>query len=301
MPLFKGWNDISVVATSFAGTSPLRQNTIRITHTGEGALDKYGTLHIVSVGVDRYDGLGNSCADRSGGYTAPCHLRYAAADAKAFAEAAHEEMGPLHQRVVKRVLVTGAKAARDVPTKANIEAAIRELQNAGPTDTVAVFLAGHGEEGEGGRYYFLPTDVQRSPDGGVGRGRNLIDWSAVQGPVTKALGRRLMFVDACQSGRAQLSRVYNQRLLADARAERFTVFSATSPDQLAEESPGIGHGLFTYALIKGLKGEALDRRGRVIRAYRLGTYLTEEVRMMSASRQEPEFYSGHGDIVLVRE
>jgi len=115
------------------------------------------------------------------------------------------------------------------------------------------------------------------------------------------LGRRLLFVDACQSGTANAQRAANDQLLSDARAEKFVAFTATAPEQLAQERPDIGHGLFTYALVEGLKGEALNEQERAIRVYGLGGFLSRTVRRMSNGQQTPEFYSGHGDIVLVRK
>ena len=96
------------------------------------------------VGVD-HDGLDKACAtdDKKLKY---CNLLYAGADAKAFAETVAREMGPLHEKVVTRLLVNGA-GGRDEPTKANIEFAVAELTKSGANDTLADFLAGYGAHG----------------------------------------------------------------------------------------------------------------------------------------------------------
>src|SRR6185503_15253589 len=104
----------------------------------------------------------------------------------------------------------------------------------------------------------------------------------------------------CKLGWAQNVRAYNDKLRGEARANRFVVFSATRPDQLAEEHTQYEHGLFTYALAHGLKGDAMDRQERTVRVSGLGFHVTREVRRLSEGRQEPEFSSGIGDIVLVR-
>ena len=83
--------------------------------------------------------------------------------------------------------------------------------------------------------------------------------------------------------------------------ERFVAFAASGAGQLAEERPDIGHGLFTYALAKGLKGEALDKSERTVRVYGLSAYLSRVVRKMSEGRQTPEVQSGLGDAVLIRK
>lgn len=302
VPLFEGVNDVAVVAKNEFGTTPVDANVLRVKHNGEGALDVRGTLHILAIGVDDYPGLGNTCVGPNGQATASCDLKFAGKDARTFAATLRAQMGPIHQRIVEHILINeptvpGAKA----PTAANIRAALAEISAANPNDTAVIFLAGHGEQDLNGKYFFLPTDIKRSGMSETGTGANILEWSTIQSALTTALGRRLLFVDACQSGTANSERAANDQLLSDARAEKFVAFAATAPEQLAEERPDLGHGLFTYALVKGLKGQALDPRERAIRVYGLGGYLSSTVRQLSNGRQTPEFYSGHGDIVLVRK
>ena len=65
--------------------------------------------------------------------------------------------GPLHQRVVKRVLINGA-APGDAPTAANIVDALDMLRGAKQNDTVMLFVSGHGVN-DGPNYRFVPTDA----------------------------------------------------------------------------------------------------------------------------------------------
>ena len=131
----------------------------------------------------------------------------------------HEPLGSLGDndldRVVVRDVLGELAAGRTGIRRYGAQGQARE-------DTVAVFIAGHGETGTDGNYYFLPTDIDR--DGGfdaVGTGRNIIDWSKIQDRLTKSLGRTLIFLDSCQSGAAGAARAYNARLLEDARYENF--------------------------------------------------------------------------------
>ncbi len=86
--------------------------------------------------------------------------------------------------------------------------------------------------------------------------------------------------------------------MADARAEEFVAYSATNKDQPAEEDPSIGHGLFTYALIKRLGGPARSTDSRELRVYTLGDYLSNEVRTLSQGGQTPEFWPGSENYLI---
>ena len=151
MPLAKGENKIAIAAVNDTGETVA---SLSLTHEGEGDLDKRGTLYILAIGVDAYKGLGNHCGED--GHQS-CDLNFAGADAKAFAEAMEKRAGPLHERVVKRVLVNGA-AADDAPTAANIQDALGLLRETGTNDTAMMFVSGHGVN-DGPNYRFVPTDA----------------------------------------------------------------------------------------------------------------------------------------------
>ena len=90
-----GADTIAVAAENSTGETVA---ALSLTHKGEGDLDKPGTLYILSIGVDKYPNLPGK------------DLRYAGADAKAFAEAMEKRASPLHRQVIKRLLVNGGAA-----------------------------------------------------------------------------------------------------------------------------------------------------------------------------------------------
>lgn len=296
IPLGEGENDIVIKAVSSAGESQAMK--LRVSHNGEGPLDKRGTLHVLAVGVDKYAGLGSTCGSNQ---DESCDLSYAGKDAQLFAKSIKSALGPRHTGGVKvRVLANGG-AAEDRPTASNILAALDDLADAGPIDTVAVFLAGHGERGSDGGYYFLPTDIRRS--GGfeaVGTGRNILEWSKIQERLTKPEGRRLIFLDACQSGAVGAARAYNGRLLEDAQYENFVAFMASGPNQAAIERRDLGQGLFTHALAQGIAGAAHLPGERIVRVLKLGSYIADQVWELSNGRQRP-VYTPHADFVLAAQ
>jgi len=294
VPLFKGDNTVRIVAVNAAGESEPVE--VEITHNGEGALDKRGTLWVLAVGVDTYPGA-KKMPDPATGTTASFKdLKYAGADASAFAQAVVAQMRPQHAQTNVTVLVNNGGDGQ--PTRANVLAALERIRDtSADTDTVVILLAGHGENWKGGRYHFLPTDFKRASTSELGD--NVIDWKEdIQPLIAKMKGRRLLFLDACYSANA-----YNKTLLADADANRFVAYSAAAPGQKAWEFTDEGHGAFTYMLIEALRGaqEALDPLEDGVTVYTLGNYVNLMVRQRTRGKQAPEFRSGLGNFVLTRK
>jgi caspase domain-containing protein/WD40 domain-containing protein len=292
VPLAKGRNEVRIALTNVVGESV---KTLELTHESDGDLDTRGTLHILAIGVNEYKGLGNTCGGGA------CDLRYSVADARRLAEAVEQRLGPGHARVVKRVLVNGGDAG-DAPTAANITDAVELLRQARETDTVVLFIAGHGVN-EGPDYRFLPTDAQRTGAGVAGsalRGSTVVPWQVLQSAVEAAKGRRLLFVDTCHSGNA-----YNQRLGNAAYHANIIAYTAARFDQEAMEDPGLGHGLFTYAVVEGLDGKGDMGVNRRISTRDLAGYVVRRVGELARvlkGEQEPQYFKGRDadDYVLAQ-
>jgi WD40 repeat protein len=208
VPLADGRNIVEIRAFSAAGESQALR--LPIDHTGEGRLDKRGRLYVVAVGIDDYAGLGKACGPRG---DETCNLSYGGKDARLFMDTVTKALGSRHDQGTWSRLLTNQGRGSTTPTRRNILAALDGLANATEIDTVAVLLAGHGERGEDGRYYFLPTDIARGGGlGTIGKGRNIIEWSEIQQRLTAAKGRRMLFLDSCQSGALGVARAYNGSL-----------------------------------------------------------------------------------------
>ena len=98
----------------------------------------------------------------------------------------------------------------------------------------------------------------------------------------------------------ETARAYNGRLLEDAQYENFVAFMAAGPNQYAIEQPGIGNGLFTHALVKGIQGGALEPGQRIVRVPDLGTYVAKSVFQLSRGLQRP-VYTPHANFVLAAQ
>jgi hypothetical protein len=96
-----------------------------------------------------------------------------------------------------------------------------------------------------------------------------------------------VFLDACFSGANR----DNEMLLADARpvfmevdesaTRNVTVFSASSGSEISSAWPEKKHGLFSYYLMKGMRGEADANKDNQITVGELGDYVKENVSDMA--------------------
>jgi uncharacterized caspase-like protein len=115
--------------------------------------------------------------------------------------------------------------------------------------------------------------------------------------------RVIVIADACHSGGVgrsfEMARragrglkvvPVNSSLRELSRASRGTcVITASDDKQLSQEGKqwGGGHGVFTYFLLKGLKGEADTSEDGRVNLGELALYLSEEVRRATRSAQSP--------------
>ena len=96
-----------------------------------------------------------------------------------------------------------------------------------------------------------------------------------------------VFLDACFSGANR----DNEMLLADARpvfmevdasaTRDVTVFSASSGSEISSAWPEKKHGLFSYYLMKGMRGDADANKDNQITVGELGDYVKENVSDMA--------------------
>jgi hypothetical protein len=87
------------------------------------------------------------------------------------------------------------------------------------------------------------------------------------------------------------------------RKENMTVIAAARGDQTAGEYPQKRHGLFTYFVLAGMRGEADANGDRQITIAELERYTTERVRRVAGTldrEQTPVTIARSKDRVLVR-
>jgi uncharacterized caspase-like protein len=171
------------------------------------------------------------------------------------------------------------------------------LAGAQANDTVFVYLAGHGAI-DSGDYYFVPYDTNVGALASTGlplaQIRDLFDQSASH--------QVFLWLDFCHSGgilaRSTIGaddRELINRTLNVVQGKGKVILAACTESQSAWEDSRIGHGLFTDALLRGLKGEA--EAGGEVTANSLFDFIDREV---GSHRQRPMYFGKlTGRIVLM--
>ena len=293
VPVGPGENRISVTGFNALGYMTER-GTFVMTPVNDAAPAPRGTLFVAVVGVQDYPLLPDACNGR------PCDLRFPVADAARFAEVVASHTAPMFDRMEVLAMVNtdrlpelpdGGTALRSLVKDADIlEPDARTvgfeltdfLERPGPDDTTILFVAGHGINIDED-YYLVPSDGQQR-DPGDWRRASLVRWRDIQDAMERAKGRKLLFVDTCHAGNA-----YNVRLEKDSVDARIAVISATAANNVALELPELGHGVFSYALIRGLDGAAAGARDQ-IGILDLAAYISNEVVRLSHERQTPVYH-----------
>jgi uncharacterized caspase-like protein len=181
------------------------------------------------------------------------------------------------------------------PDRARIVAALGFLADAKADDTVIVFLASHGVSDAAGNYYFLPRDAQggdvaAAVNGAGAEATSLIRWDVFADALRRTAGRRILIVDTCHArgveGRADL-----QSLAKRSAASRFALVLAARADEESQEYPPAQHGLFTHALLEGLRGAGdADADGRITveEAFRHAVPMVERLQDRTLGTQTPQ-------------
>ncbi|MCK4853167.1 MAG: caspase family protein, partial [Bacteroidales bacterium] len=182
-------------------------------------------------------------------------------------------------------------------------------QKVRPEDVFMFYYAGHGSMVDN-NFYFIPT-------GGV----SLYQLAKLTGESIQAVEiqekfrnipalKQVVILDACQSGGstgvlAQRGAMEEKVLAQLSRSSGIHVLAAAGSEQYATEVSSLGHGLFTYAILQALDGEAdgAPRDGNVT-VFELKAFLNDQVPELSkkykGSSQWPYTFSIGHDFPLIR-
>jgi uncharacterized caspase-like protein len=128
------------------------------------------------------------------------------------------------------------------------------------TTDVYVYYSGHGlPSADGQTLYLLPQQADRDLIEDTAVAQSRIN-AAIQAAKPKSV---TIFLDSCYSGAARTG----QTLLASARPislkantqtfpSEFTVFTASTAEQISSSSNELKHGIFSYYLMRGMEGDA---------------------------------------------
>jgi uncharacterized caspase-like protein len=153
------------------------------------------------------------------------------------------------------------KVMNENATKQNIERLFEEIKTkAQQKDAVIFYLAGHGDM-VGTEWFFIPHDVT-TPESEKEVLRLGLSTKYIT-EMLKSLKSQKIFVviDACKSGgiisgiSGGLRGYEDRKVLKQlVRSTGTYVISASTDKQFALELKELGHGVFTYTMLEGLKG-----------------------------------------------
>jgi hypothetical protein len=215
-------------------------------------------------------------------------LRYTVSDAEAIYETL---IGPAGFRKENVLLLTDRSERK--PTLRNIKWALGTFlgRSAQKDDTVLIFFAGHGApevdtrglERDGLAKYLIPTDAD--PDDLYSTALPMDELQTIFGRIEA--DRVVAFLDACYSGaaggRTFASKKTRAGAVDDLFLERLTrskgraIVTASRPAEVSIELPELGHGIFSFYLVSGLKGAADLNRDGIVSLQELYEYLEQQV------------------------
>lgn len=285
-PMVAGVNEFSASASSKSKIESARSAFSLISDSKvPGSI-----CHILAVGINEYE-------------NESLNLNYAKPDASSFASQMKTQSSSIYSEVVLHQLFD--KEA----TKDGILKKIDKLKSEISSNDVFIFYyAGHGSMVDND-FYLVSSNASRLYDNQkmttFGIKATVLQEAMLE---IKAL-KQLIIMDACQSGGsvevlAQRGAPEEKAIAQLSRSSGIHVMASAGSDQYATEFESLGHGLFTYLLLKGLGGEAdgAPKDGKVT-IYELKSYLDDQVPELSikykGSPQYPHTFSRGQDFPIV--
>jgi WD40 repeat protein len=252
---------------------------------------KSSVCYVLSVGINQYK-------------NPKMTLNYARPDAESFGKVV-DEKGTLFKNIELHSLYDSEAS------KVNILKKLEELSAKVHQEDVFIFYyAGHGSMVDN-QFFFIPTESSRLYDLSSLQ-KDAIEASVLQDKLKniKAL-KQLIIMDACQSGAsvellATRGAAEEKAIAQLSRSAGIHVMASAGSEQFATEFAELGHGLFTYLLIKALQGDAdgAPKDGKVT-IYELKSYLDDQVpeltQKMKGKPQYPYTFSRGQDFPVVIE
>ncbi|MEM6830467.1 MAG: caspase family protein, partial [Bacteroidota bacterium] len=286
IPMVAGINEFAASASS---KTNVESNRVSLSLFSQSKVPG-STCHLLAVGINEY-------ANQS------LNLNYARPDASSFASQMKTQGASIYSNVILHQVFD-----QDA-TKEGILNKIQEIKDQISVNDVFIFYyAGHGSMIDD-KFYLVSSNASRLYDNQrmeeFGIEARLRQQAMLE---VKAL-KQLIIMDACQSGGsvetlAQRGAPEEKAIAQLSRSSGIHVMAAAGSEQYATEFESLGHGLFTYALLKGLSGEAdgAPKDGKVT-IYELKSYLDDQVPALSVqykgSPQYPHTFSRGQDFPIV--
>jgi len=229
------------------------------------------SLYIFAAGINKYK-------------NPALNLNYAVPDAKGIAGFFRQE-----SRLFKKVKIS--EIYDEEATKEGILEKLKEMEETNPQDAVLIYLAGHGENVKD-VWYFLPHELTYPEREEHVQTKGISSMEIAASMKNIRAQKILMLVDACKSGAVLVAfRGFEDRkaLSQLSRSTGTHVVAASTKDQFAAEVKDLGHGVFTYTLLEGLKGKAAGGSDTVTVRKLMG-YIEEQLPEITKKyKQEAQF------------
>jgi WD40 repeat protein len=211
-----------------------------------------GNLYLLAIGANAFSNLPEDN-----------WLKFAANDAEELTRVLTEKANGLFKRIVAKTLTDDTPVK---PDRSAIINALEFLQQAGPEDTVIVFLASHGVSDRAGNYYFVPRDAKPEDFSAIDAGRepsSLVPWNLFFDALRATAGRRLLIVDTCHArgieGQADIHSIMKRSAGA-----LYSIMVAAKSDESSQEYSAGHHGVFTFSLIHSLDANSDTNKDGVV-------------------------------------
>lgn len=233
-------------------------------------------LYVLAVGVTRFQSS----------MVPP--LNFSGRDATEFAAQMKLQEGGLYRQALVLTLRDG-----DATNEAVLKGLAWLKKDMRRNDVAVIFFATHGQNNADGKFFLLPYDAR--PDDEVRLLRTGVRDSDLREALGKLAerGKTVLFLDACYSGNilggAEAGPTDVDKVAADLASPEngVIVFSSSTGRQFSLEKPELGHGVFTYALLEALKGNAPRKQPPWIYVSDLKDWLQNRVNMLTKGVQTP--------------
>ncbi|AFZ24105.1 WD40 repeat-containing protein [Cylindrospermum stagnale PCC 7417] len=191
-------------------------------------------------------------------------LRYSAVDCQILAEAL---AGATQEQFLQKEVKIYHDFAQEFSLLATVRTTLQQITAAAaPLDTILFYFSGHGMlQPQNQQAFLCLADTQKD---------DLPNTALAVQELLQLLGNsraqnQLVWLDACHSGgmtlrgmnpTPQLVEVLQQRA---AKSKGFYALLSCDTEQQSWEFPELGHGVFTYYLMRGLQGDAADVQGLI--------------------------------------
>ncbi|MFH2141693.1 MAG: caspase family protein [Bacteroidota bacterium] len=291
LKLLSGINTIKV--TVFNNDRIEKSETTVIEYNGVG--QETSKLFVLAIGINEYQ-------------KSTYNLNYAVPDATSFKNAI--DIGA--QDIFSDVIITFIQNSD--ATKENILKSVKEIQsNCKQGDVFVLYYAGHGSmsvvnDGESSVFYLIPYELTNLYNDEILK-KNGISAGELQNISKEIKAQKQLFIlDACQSGGAvnvlaNRGAVEEKAMAILARSTGTYFLTASGSEQLAGEFASLGHGVFTFAILQGLSGQADANKDGKISIKELSLYVENKVPELSekykGASQFPVSYGFGQDFPLV--